>query len=218
MLNNRSVMSLARAAVLGVGLLATACSMPQIGAGPTPTPSEAAAPAPTTPAPTAPASVPPAEQPATPPAEPTAAPTPAPAARYACTNFSGGSTTSGASVVAVRVGRHDSYDRFVIEFSGAVPGYSVSRQGDTRFTLSPSGQPATLEGAGGLLLKLQPVPGWESFQGPSRLLPRYPALREVRLLENFEAVQQWGLGVEGDGCLAVFTLGAPSRLVVDIAH
>jgi hypothetical protein len=122
----------------------------------------------------------------------------------------------GSAVTDVRVGSHDGYDRFVIEFAGAIPQYSVKRQG-TAFTASPSGQGFTLEGSTGLLVRLQPVVDWTSYRSPTYFHPGFPSLREVRMVENFEAVQQWGLGVQGSGCLRVYELGAPSRLVIDVS-
>jgi hypothetical protein len=54
-----------------------------------------------------------------------------------------------------------------------------------------------------------------------RDLPRFiPAIRiSVRRcwVENFEGYQQWALGTQGTPALRVFTLGSPSRLVVDVS-
>ncbi len=38
-----------------------------------------------------------------------------------------------------------------------------------------------------------------------------------RLAENFEGVQQWALGVQGNASLRVYELSEPSRLVVDVS-
>ena len=37
------------------------------------------------------------------------------------------------------------------------------------------------------------------------------------MVQNFEGVQQWGIGTSGTTALRVFTMTAPNRLVVDIA-
>jgi hypothetical protein len=117
----------------------------------------------------------------------------------------------------VRVGTHDGYDRFVIEFDGAMPAYRVQRQAGTRFVQDPSGKEVTLAGTNGVLLDLRPIADWTSYAAPSAFQPGFQFLQEARLIQNFEAVQQWGLGVQGSPCLRVFTLASPTRLVIDIA-
>lgn len=115
------------------------------------------------------------------------------------------------------VGQHPGYDRLVIQFSGAIPGYLVTRQQSAAFILSPKGTPVTLEGSAGVHVVINPVLDWTSYHGPTSFHPRYPFIRQALMLENFEGYQQWGLGVQGTPCLKVFTLGAPSRLVIDVA-
>lgn len=122
----------------------------------------------------------------------------------------------GPRVVAVRVGRHAGFDRFVIEFDGTVPTYRVRVHPSTTFTLSPKDETVVLEGTGGVLIRLFPV-AWTAYDGPTSLRPAGPVLREARLLENYEGYQQWGLGVAGTPCYRVFTLDSPARLVVDVA-
>jgi hypothetical protein len=120
------------------------------------------------------------------------------------------------AVVAVRVGQHEGYDRFVIEFDGAVPSYAVTRQGSPEFTLSPRDELVRLEGTSGVLVRAQ-MTDWTGYRAATAFHPRYPYLREARLVENFEGVLQWSLGVQGRPCLRVFTLTGPDRLVVDVA-
>jgi len=134
---------------------------------------------------------------------------------------SGGATAAadwppeGPRVVAVRVGAHEGFDRIVFEFDGTVPGYSITRQGTT-FTLSPDGSSVTVAGTRALLVKIQPQ-DWLSYNGPQRFRAGLPFLREARIVENFEGIMQWGLGVAGTPCIRVTTLSAPPRLVIDIA-
>jgi hypothetical protein len=142
---------------------------------------------------------------------------PAPPAGFTCASASGGSAQAVSRVVAVRVGSHDGYDRLVIEFSGAVPAYRIQLQTGTRFVTDPRGAPVTLAGSNGVLVDLRPVADWVNYAGPSAFQPGFQFLREARLIQNFEGVQQWGLGLQGSPCLRVFTLASPSRLVIDIA-
>lgn len=116
--------------------------------------------------------------------------------------------------MAVRVGGHPGYDRFVIEFDGTVPTYRITLQGP-RFTLSPSGKKVVLEGTNGVLILLKPE-DWTAYAGPSEIHSQLPVIREARLVENFERTMQWGLGILGAPCLRVTTLQSPPRLVIDV--
>ena len=149
---------------------------------------------------------------------PVVTPSPTLPAGFTCADASGGSDTVGSTVTAVRTGAHPegSYDRFTVEFDGAVPGYTVTRQNGTTFTNSPKGDQVTLAGDHGVVVKINPAQNWTSDTGPTSFGATGQYLRQAVLLENFEAVFQWGLGVQGNACLHVFTLTGPSRLVVDI--
>jgi hypothetical protein len=119
------------------------------------------------------------------------------------------------NVTAVRAGAHPGYDRFVIEFSGAVPSYTVMPQSDSRFTLTPKGGTVTLEGTNGVLVSLQHI-NWTAYAGPTSLQPDFAYLREARLIQNYEGVQQWALGIAGVAAVRVFSLTSPARLVMDV--
>jgi hypothetical protein len=118
--------------------------------------------------------------------------------------------------VAVRVGSASGYDRFVVEFAGAVPGFKVRPQSSPSLVQDPSGRTVTLQGSSALAVTLSPSSGQGTYSGPADFTPGYPALREARLMGDFEAVTTWGLGVNGSGCFRSFTLSSPSRLVVDV--
>jgi hypothetical protein len=130
-------------------------------------------------------------------------------------SVSGGSV-SGADVTAVSVGRQSGYDRFVIEFSGGVPNYSVTPQSNATFTRSPKGDQVTLVGTSGVLIVVHSVTNWSSYSAPTSFQPGYPYLRQALQVENFEGYQQWALGVQGTAYVRVITLGSPDRLVVDV--
>jgi hypothetical protein len=167
-----------------------------VGLTPTPTPQASLAPSPS--------------------ASPTVSASPAwPPAGFTTGGVSGGSSATIVNVTAVRVGAHPGYDRVVIEFSGAVPSYTVTPQSDSRFTLTPKGGTVTLEGTNGVLITVQHI-NWTAYAGPTSLRPEFPYLREARLIQNFEGVQQWGLGIAGIVAVRVFTLTSPARLVVDV--
>jgi hypothetical protein len=139
-------------------------------------------------------------------------------AGFVCADSSGGSNTTGSAVTAVRTGAHPegAYDRFTIEFDGTIPDYTVTRQSGATFTRSPKGDQVTLAGNHGVLVRVQPVTNWTSYSGPTSFGVTGQYLRQAMLLENNEAVFQWGLGIQGNPCLHVFTLTGPSRLVIDV--
>ncbi len=149
-----------------------------------------------------------------------AATTPLPAGAalpaFQCAAQTGGGSTGG-TVTAVRAGAQSGYDRFVIELSGGVGQYEVRPQASATFTQDPSGAPVTLAGSAGLTVTLHGTSSHGTYSGPTDLNPAGTAtVREARQLGDFEGVVTWGLGVSHPACFRAFTLGGPSRLVVDV--
>jgi hypothetical protein len=170
---------------------------------------------------------------ATPSAQPTATPTatvapsPSPTASSVppgnCWSASGGSAASMADVTLVRVGTAAGYDRFVIQFDGPVPAYTVSPQDSSTFMADPSGQTLQLQGSRGIVIVVHgasgtDVNGHQTFTGSQDLTPGYPVLKEARQVGDFERVFKWGLGVSQPDCghVSVTILTGPDRLVVDV--
>ena len=108
------------------------------------------------------------------------------------------------------------YDRFVVEFSGSVPGFKVQRQETSTQLEDASGRAVKLDGTASLRVVLNPASGQGSYTGSGDLRPRYAVLREARQMGDFEAVTSWGLGLSRASCFRAFTLNSPSRLVVDV--
>ena len=131
----------------------------------------------------------------------------------------GGSARSHAQVVAVRMARHLRFDRFVIQFDGRhVPRFRVAPKASSVFRLDPSDKRVDLLGTAGMSIVLHGATGQGSYSGPTDFRPRFPQLREARLIGDFEAVTTWGLGLRHAGTLRVLVLTAPARLVVDVHH
>lgn len=196
---------------LALSLLLVACGQQAGTAGsPTPSPSPTASVLPSTGTPTPTPS---------PTLTPTTTPTPAPTVAWPPAGFTTGPSSGGSAtlvdVTAVRVGSHDGYDRFVLEFTGSVPAYTVTIQSGVQFTEAPKGGTVTLEGANGVLVTLQHI-DWTAYKGPTTFLPRFPYLRQALLVQNFEGTQQWALGIAGSPAVRVFTLSSPFRLVIDV--
>lgn len=124
--------------------------------------------------------------------------------------------------VAVRVGRHDGYDRVVYEFAGSgLPSYAV------RYVTTPIGDPSgeRVQVAGDAYLEV--VVAGVGYPENGEVAPaRVPAsdlagtvIAEAgRIYGGFEAMAQTFIGVTGQPRpFRVLTLTEPSRLVVDIA-
>jgi len=60
--------------------------------------------------------------------------------------------------------------------------------------------------------------GNPSYTGPSEIHPNALAVRELLLVDNFEGVVTWLVGVDGPGCVAVSRLTGPDRIVVSVTQ
>jgi hypothetical protein len=186
----------------------------------------------TSPSPTAPPSASPSAQPSAPPSEspaPTPAPTDAPAPApsppafaaappatmpgFSCAAQSGGGGQS--TMTTARVGAQSGYDRFVVQFSGPVPRFEVTPQDSASF--AQSGGPVTLRGGAGVSVVLRGASGAGVYSGSADMRPSFAVIQEARLLSDSQGVVQWGIGIARPACFHAWTLGGPSRLVIDIA-
>ncbi|MBT3167129.1 hypothetical protein HTV80_29135 [Streptomyces sp. Vc74B-19] len=162
-----------------------------------------------------------------------AAPATATAATTACPTgwgSAGKSATAAttASVTDVRTGRHDCYDRMVVDVPGAARadlGYSV-RYVDQ---LHQDGSGRHIPVAGGAVLEVRvTAPAYDTGTGaatyPARAgaalpgvdLTGYRTFRDARFAGSFEGDTQLGLGVRGR--LPFRVLQLDGRIVIDVAH
>jgi hypothetical protein len=131
---------------------------------------------------------------------------------YTCADLSGGGSAR-ANVVNVRAAAQDGFDRWVLEFDGPVPGYTITRQANASFTEDASGRAVTLEGTAGVVVRLEPA--GSSAQAPRAVSPMATELRDLRQVGDFEGVVHWAAGLAAPACMHVTTLDGPSRLVID---
>ena len=162
----------------------------------------------------------------------TAAPTPTGAASpgstpaTACPERTGGATNTQAQLTAIRIAHNPGFDRVVFEFGPStapgvygMPEYRVA----VATTLSgPSGQPVPIEGSAlfGVRFRnastVNPADGSRSYTGAMSLKPTTtPLIKEVRLVEDFERVMVWGVGLQRLQCPTLLSLSSPVRLVLD---
>ncbi|MFF5184209.1 hypothetical protein ACFY30_10540 [Streptomyces sp. NPDC000345] len=163
-----------------------------------------------------------------------AAPAAAPRAAAACPTGWGSldktdwSSTSGEYITNARTGRHDCYDRFVVDVPGADAdqlGYTV-RYVD-QLIQDPTGDPIPV--AGGAILEVivrapayNPETGTPTYPGragqplPGVNLTGYRTFRDAKFAGSFEGQSQFGLGVRAR--LPFRVLQLDGHLVVDVAH
>ena len=134
---------------------------------------------------------------------------------FACTQASGGASVR-ANVTRARASTASGFDRFVLEFDGTVPAYTVKPTPTASFTLDPSGQQVQLAGAAGLRITLTGSTISPQFGDPADVTYAAAVLQESRRLGDFEETLSWGLGLARPSCFRAFALTAPGRLVVDI--
>lgn len=140
-------------------------------------------------------------------------------------------STSGNSAITyvqnVRAGRHDCFDRMVVDISGGIAGYDVQY---LQVLIDPSGTSESLRGGAKLQVNVF-AHTYDVFSGEPVFQPSNPnelvnvngfsTFRQIKLASSFEGVAQIGLGVRARLPFRVFTLEGPgqgSRLVIDVAH
>lgn len=137
------------------------------------------------------------------------------------------STTTSAQVENLRSGRHDCYDRLVIDLRGEVTGYSVSYV--SRVATLGSGKVVPLSRGADLQILIEAAAydqngdATYSPRTPSRAVnvTGYRTFRQVAYAGSFEGQTLIGLGVRARLPMRAFVLDGPgdgSRLVIDVAH
>jgi len=185
--------------------------------------------APTTAAPTAARTASPTVAPTAAPT--TAAPSPTPAASpgstpaTACPERTGGATTNQAQLTAIRIAHNPGFDRVVFEFApstvpGGVYGMPPFRVAVATSLSGPSGQPVPVEGSALFGVRFQNAStvdpsGTRTYTGATSIKPTTPLVKEVRLVEDFERVMVWGVGLQRLQCPTLLALSGPVRLVLD---
>lgn len=201
-----------RTVKLGILALAAVLSLssclPTAAVAPTPTPAAIVS---ATPLRTAVATVTTA-LPATPSPTPAATPTVPPAAT-ACQRASAGSSAGGGALAEVRIGSQSGFERVVFDFAaGALPQYTIEQA--VSF-IAPSGQTVPVQGNTHVAVRFTGAGGMGSYRGPTSFRPASALIREVKLVEDFEGVLIWGVGLERVSCPRILVLASPTRLVLD---
>ena len=136
------------------------------------------------------------------------------------------SAGAGGQITNVRAGRHDCYDRLVIDLRGSAAPYTVKYVNPV--TEDPTGFPVALRGGAFLQITLQSpdhTPAYVPTYRPANrrelvTVTGFSTFRQVAHAGSFENVTTFGLGVRARLPFRVFTLnsGGTGRVVVDVAH
>lgn len=125
------------------------------------------------------------------------------------------------TLIGVRTGSHDGFDRVVFEFAERVPGYHIEYI-DRPVRKCGSGEVTQVGGDGWLEVRMSPANAHTEQGRPTvaerERMPRLPLLAELELTCDFEAMVTWVLGVESPNRYRVQELTNPPRLVVDVRH
>jgi hypothetical protein len=127
---------------------------------------------------------------------------------------------SAALLNAVRIAGHDCYDRVVFEFRGpSLPEWRVE-PADPPFS-GPSGLPVTVLGTSWLHVRFGTANAHtddgEATVGIAPVpLGDTTVLRQVQLIEDFEAVVVYVIGMDSARPFRVLTFADPPRLAIDV--
>lgn len=152
----------------------------------------------------------------------TAASTTEPVPTDSSDKTSAAGTESKLTVVDIRVGEHDGFDRVVYEMGGTgTPGWRVKYVDAA--TQEGSGKPVDIKGAAVIqvLIDGSAYPfdsGVEQYSGPNPVPGVGGVVTEVNGSNVFEGVTQSFIGVTEKQPFTVTTLSDPPRVVVDVAR
>lgn len=170
----------------------------------------------------------------------TTAPTSASTTTVVCTPFGAQTEVmadfpnllSSALGADIRTGAHDCYERIVIELApgtaptpGGMPGYWV-RYATGPITLGQTDdQFIELDGDADLLITMgiwmftyDENGDWVGYTGPTDIHPtNVSTIEQLYLIDNWEGMHTWAVGIDQRRDFRVFTLTAPDRLVIDLA-
>jgi len=139
----------------------------------------------------------------------------------------GGIPLPGPALFDIRAGRHECFDRLVIDVRGAVQGYRVEYE--PVVTGLATGDPVAVRGGAFLSVIAGATDhddnGQPTYSGVGRAelvnVTGFATFRQVRWAESQEGLTQVALGVRARLPFRVFVLAGPgdgSRLVIDVAH
>lgn len=123
----------------------------------------------------------------------------------------------------IRVGRHATFDRVVLDFRGPLPN-SFRASWVSGLVADGSGRPVSLPGNKFVSVVMQNASGFDlsgrrTYPGPTKFTTRQLRnIEAVAITGDFEHVLSVGLGMRHRTWLHTFTLTNPNRLVIDVGR
>ena len=132
---------------------------------------------------------------------------------------------AGGEITGIRAGRHDCYDRLVIDLRGSSAGASTHVAYVAQVREDPSDRPVALRGGAFLQIAVQApdhttayVPTYAPADRQELVdVTGFRTFRQVAHAGSFEGVTTLGLGVRARLPFRVFNLSG-GRVVIDVAH
>lgn len=124
-------------------------------------------------------------------------------------------------ITDARMGRHETFDRIVLEFSkSGIPNYFIAYV-DMPVRRCGSAEPVPLPGEGWLMIRLYPARMHKN--GKSTVEKRdvkldFPVLLRAATICDYEATVEWVAALVSPNPYRVMQLDSPPRLVIDISH
>lgn len=125
------------------------------------------------------------------------------------------------TLLNVRAGRNNDFDRLVFDFEGSPPGYRIAYVDGLHE--DGTGDHIPLRGRAVVQILLMPAAahrddGTATYTGPPPDVRNFAVFRQVADAGDFEGQLTWGIGVAARTGLRALLLTAPGRVVVDVAH
>ncbi|WP_410672388.1 hypothetical protein [Amycolatopsis sp. cmx-4-68] len=124
----------------------------------------------------------------------------------------------------IRTGNNPGFDRIVLDLSAGNPPGTLSYQLTDELTADPSGEIVWLTGqyfinVSAFAAVAHDQNGNPTYPGPQKFRTRNLGnVMAVAVTGDFESALNIGLGVRTRTAVNVFTLTAPNRIVIDVAH
>ncbi|MET8049596.1 hypothetical protein ABZU75_18560 [Streptosporangium sp. NPDC005286] len=159
------------------------------------------------------------------PADPAVAPTSTPAGPRPPTSTKEieveRTTVASPAVTGARFGRHQGFDRVVIDLNGDVPGYTV--RWVPELVQDGSGDRVDVEGGAYLQLTMSPAiahteAGKPTWTGGPIFQAQLGNVQSVVKTGDFEGVVSVGIVLDRRAPFRVLEQKNPNRLVIDVAH
>ncbi|MGH2769404.1 MAG: AMIN-like domain-containing (lipo)protein [Actinomycetota bacterium] len=132
------------------------------------------------------------------------------------------STPITPELTNIRTGRHDTFDRVVLDFNGVQPGATFELVDE--LIEDGSGEVVWLTGCQFVAVRAEPAAAHDEAGNPTYTGPRKFRTRNlvnvmaVAITGDFEAVLGVGLGLRHTADVKVFTLTGPTRVVIDVSR